>query len=396
MIKKALIYIFFSVWSAFLAFFPAASEELSRNNPAQTPLFCPQIAGIMPLTASSALLWWDSLDTRTEAIVVERMETEWADFQEDSRVYVPRGWVILTKLHSLRPMKFRLVAIIGSIRVASSSIFNYEHHPTMVDWVFVGEGTAHGHLSNLDPFAKPAPFFMSAWEIPNWLYTLYCREAGIPYPEIPGFTNVEDYFQAYPDHPVVNVNWYEAVNFCHWLSDQGGIPSAYDEQYNLVNQGGIRLPFENEWDFAARLGGKSYPWGEEPPDANRANCELSQSTNLAEGPHTVPVKKFPQSTSGFWNLAGNVWEWCQDWYDENGLQVYQNPLELNSLQVFKVVRGGSWSDPPEMLQNFQRSKLTPSVRLTTVGFRVARSFPKGIAPLRRQELLTEDNSHHEQ
>jgi len=128
-------------------------------------------------------------------------------------------------------------------------------------------------------------------------------------------------------HPAKNMEWKEAVGFCEWASQVSGRV--------------VRLPTEAEWEKAARgTDRRMYPWGNEEPDNSRANFHV-----LFKG--TTPVGQFsPQGDSpcGCADMAGNVWEWVQDWFDEDYYRSqdrFVNPLGPNTGK-WKVLRGGSW------------------------------------------------------
>ncbi|MEW5867729.1 MAG: SUMF1/EgtB/PvdO family nonheme iron enzyme [Chloroflexota bacterium] len=145
--------------------------------------------------------------------------------------------------------------------------------------------------------------------------------------------------QGKEDHPVVNVTWEDTVAFCRWAGQQSGRA--------------LRLPTEAEWEKAAswesevrsgQLEGKKrrYPWGEQPPD--KGLCNFGQQVG-----DTTPVGQYsPQGDSpcGCADMAGNVWEWCTDWYDGReyarraGKEV-RNPDGPPKGQ-YRALRGGSW------------------------------------------------------
>jgi formylglycine-generating enzyme required for sulfatase activity/energy-coupling factor transporter ATP-binding protein EcfA2 len=164
-----------------------------------------------------------------------------------------------------------------------------------------------------------------------------------------------------PNQPVVGVNWYEAVAYCRWLTAQAAGGDVY------------RLPTEAEWAYAARgEAGRRYPWGDDwqPERANTGALSLGRTT---------PVGLFPDGATrrGLLDMAGNVWEWCQDWYDEATYQrragsVVHNPGGPGE-GVYKVLRGGSWrSDNLAYVRCAYRGRHAPPLRIADYGFRVAR------------------------
>ena len=164
-----------------------------------------------------------------------------------------------------------------------------------------------------------------------------------------------------PSQPIVGVTWYEAVAYCRWLTA-------------TLNDGCLyRLPTEAEWERAARgPDGWRYPWGNDWGEGQANSKEL----NLER---TTAVGIFPQgiSAEGVLDLAGNVWEWCSDWFDEKAYsrrasRVTSNPAGANSGK-YKVLRGGSWyNDKNDVRCAFPR-RAPPVSRDVAVGFRVARS-----------------------
>ncbi len=156
------------------------------------------------------------------------------------------------------------------------------------------------------------------------------------------------------DRPVIGVNWEDAEAFCRWK--------------------GRRLPLEAEWEKAARgTDGRGYPWGNEAPTRELANFALG--ARFSYNQVLFPVRSHEQGKSpyGLYHMAGNVYEWVQDWYASHYYETSpdRNPQGPPQGQ-FKVLRGGSWSDLPKYLLTYGRFKLPPETRNSYTGFRCAK------------------------
>jgi formylglycine-generating enzyme len=167
------------------------------------------------------------------------------------------------------------------------------------------------------------------------------------------------------DHPVVYVTSLEAVKFCEWLSQREG--KTY------------RLPTEAEWEYAARgTDSRKYPWGNQigrEALANFADASTAfawRDPQINDGyPVTSPVGAFPRGASFFAleDMAGNVWEWCLDFYQDLSGAPKQNPRGPAS-GLKRVYRGGSWKSRFTNLRASARATNAPNYSCNDLGFRV--------------------------
>jgi formylglycine-generating enzyme len=165
-----------------------------------------------------------------------------------------------------------------------------------------------------------------------------------------------------PDHPVVHVSWSDAQAYCAWS--------------------GTRLPTEAEWEVAARGGrvGTRFPWGDELVRDGQHLCNIWQGQfpdrdTAEDGFHgTAPVRSYPPNDYGLYEVAGNVWEWCQDWFTtaiepRSG----RDPRGPHTGDA-KVIRGGSFLCHASYCNRYRlaaRSRNTPDSASSNTGFRVA-------------------------
>ncbi len=172
------------------------------------------------------------------------------------------------------------------------------------------------------------------------------------------------------NHPVVEVLWFGAAAYCDWLSLKEGLPRAYDHtdptNWKCNNDDpyaaqGYRLPTEAEWEYACR-GGTSTPFaggeiteiacGDEPSLA-----PLGWYCGNAAG-WTHPVASLAPNDFGLYDLHGNVWEWCNDWYHATYTAEETNPIGPPP-GWYKVLRGGGWSDLARRCRSAARRNPSP-------------------------------------
>ncbi len=191
-------------------------------------------------------------------------------------------------------------------------------------------------------------FWIDRTEVTNGQYAR-CVAAGVCSPPYQSSSaRRESYYgdSQYDDYPVIWVSWNDAATYCGWV--------------------GGRLSSEAEWEYAARgPDGRIYPWGNDPPNDTLLNYEQFQGD-------TVPVGSYPDGASwvGAMDMAGNVWEWVNDWFasDYYASSPSHNPQGPETGDE-KVLRGGSWYPTGVHVRATDRLPRTPDVRSINIGFR---------------------------
>lgn len=159
-----------------------------------------------------------------------------------------------------------------------------------------------------------------------------------------------------PNLPVDSVLWFDAQEFCRRLSKKEGVT--------------YRLPTEAEWEYACRAGSTTeYYWGDKYR-TRYAWCEV----NSEERTHEVGTRE--PNAWGLYDMSGNLWEWCADWYAEYPSVAVVDPIGPASGSE-RVLRGGAWNSYEWYVSSVVRHRNVPSTRLDIYGFRVCRTVTPG-------------------
>lgn len=208
------------------------------------------------------------------------------------------------------------------------------------------------------------------------------------------------------DLPVVNVNWYQAVEFCNRLSELHGRRPYYKINKKLRDRGnmsaedsfrfsvsaaggsGFRLPTEAEWEYACRAGTTTvYYWGDEidgdycwyrgnsgrgVPEDLYSQLSLEEFMQMDFSAHPVGEKE--PNGFGLYDMSGNVFQWCWDWYDGDYYSVspVENPAGPGHGR-YRVMRGGDWGNSAHNLRSASRHRAHPGNSSCNFGFRIAAS-----------------------
>lgn len=240
--------------------------------------------------------------------------------------------------------------------ISAVAVTNRQFRQFVEETGYVTEAERFGWSYVFHLFVRPgAKVLGSPRQVPWWKAV---EGACWAQPEGPG-SSIEDRL----DHPVVHVSWNDAQAFCAWS--------------------GTRLPTEAEWEYSARGGleQKTYPWGDELKPDGEHRCNIWQGkfpdVNHASDGYvgTAPVTAYRPNGYGLYNVVGNVWEWCADWFTpryhtvtSNENPVYTKPTGARSM------RGGSYLCHRSYCNRYRvaaRSSNTPDSSTGNCGFRVA-------------------------
>jgi len=179
--------------------------------------------------------------------------------------------------------------------------------------------------------------------------------------------------------PVESVSWFEAVEFCNQLSRREKLAEYYRIEQDVVSVGGgagYRLPTEAEWEYACRAGSETPFWP--GSDLSRLSDAAWLGADGHERPH--PVKAKSPNPFGLFDVHGNVWEWCFDWFGPYVAQPVTDPSgpsRPDRVLSGRVMRGGGYNTSPTTARSAWRFINSPENRYPFGGFRIARNVPTG-------------------
>ncbi len=268
-----------------------------------------------------------------------------------------------------RKSRLEVLAPTSAISVGGVVRFNFIPHATT--WIGSDEGYPHERPRH---HVSLSSFFLQDTPVTNQQFEMFCSATGYKTaaehgaPALCWINNEATLITGadwrHPsgenssiidkdDHPVVQVNWSDAMAYCQWLSQTTGFQ--------------ISLPTEVQWEYAASSSdGLQWPFG---------NTYEFGNANI-KGQDTTPVRQFSPTSFDLYDMAGNVYQWCADWYAPNWLKAGHNILDEPTLDPrgpttaqYKVLRGGSWLDVAQDCRCANRFQARPEYVAVNWGFR---------------------------
>ena len=208
-------------------------------------------------------------------------------------------------------------------------------------------------------------FAIAKYDVTFDEYDVYCAATGAAKPYDSGWGR--------GSRPVIYVSWYDAVAYCNWRSGQEGRKAAYTISGTNVacyfSANGYRLPTEAEWEYAAKGGSQANSLAVNAVYAGSANLDQVAWYSGNSGSQTHPVGQKAPNGLGLYDMAGNVWQWCWDWYDDYSTASQSDPPGAPTGDS-RVLRGGGWGDDARNLRSADRDYGDPGIRYCDLGFRL--------------------------
>lgn len=228
-------------------------------------------------------------------------------------------------------------------------------------------GSKDGQSGETPHAVTLSDYYMGRYEVTFEEYDAFCVATGKEKPD--------DRNWGRGKRPANYVSWYDAIEYCNWLSEKHTLKKVYTIIGTNITANwkanGYRLPTEAEWEYAARSRGKDEKWA--------GTSSESQLSSFANGfgktdgfEYTAPVGTFKANDLGLFDMSGNVWEWCWDWFGTYSKSINTNPKGSNTGTV-RVIRGGSLDYKPAYLRCTNRNYTGPDSRSGAIGFRISRA-----------------------